>query len=119
LIGLLLKFPVAPVLKVPVKSLSNKFVATQVRLENGSLLWAALGNLEVSNPSLTKHFLSLSVLSKKGWFHLARYHDFDFHERGPDALAFFFESANFRNFPHQIRCIAVRERRSQYYGGAN
>ena len=33
------------------------------------------------------HFLSLSVPSQGEWFHLARYHDSDYAENGPVALA--------------------------------
>jgi len=36
---------------------------------------------------LTEHFLTLSIESGGKWFHLARYHDFNRAEHGPEALA--------------------------------
>ena len=78
-----------PVTKVPVANLGETVLGTQVRLANGSLRWALLGNVEPINARMTMHFLTLSLERDGTWFHLARYHDFDYAERGPDALASF------------------------------
>jgi hypothetical protein len=80
---------VYPVKKVPVKSLTGKEVGTQVSLANGNVVWALIGNVDVGNPRLTEHFLTLSVEKDGLWFTLARYHDFDYAQRGPAALAQF------------------------------
>lgn len=74
---------------LPVKSLGGKIVGTQVRLANGSEVWAMLGNIDTSNMRLTEHFLTVSVERDGEWFHLARYHDHDFRSRGPSQLARF------------------------------
>jgi hypothetical protein len=50
---------------------------------------ALIGNYNVTNPRDTQHFLTLSIERGGEWFHLARYHDVDFTDRGPEALARF------------------------------
>ena len=80
---------VHPVMQVPVKTLTGKVVATQVTLGNGTLVWALIGNVDVGNPRLTEHFLTVSVEKSGQWFTLSRYHDFDYADRGPEALAQF------------------------------
>ncbi len=78
-----------PVKRLPVKRLAGKVVGTRVRLANGIVLWGLLGNLDESNPRLTEHFLTLTIFHADRWFTLARYHDLDYGERGPEALARF------------------------------
>lgn len=80
---------VRPIKKMPVKNMTGKEVASRVTLANGSTPWALIGNIDVTNPRLTEHFLTLSILRDGQWFTMARYHDFDAAERGPDALAEF------------------------------
>jgi hypothetical protein len=80
---------VRPVKKMPVKSLTGRVVGTQVRLANGASVCALIGNLDADNPQLTHHFLTLSIFRNGRWFTMARYHDFDASERGPQALASF------------------------------
>jgi hypothetical protein len=80
---------VRPVKSLPVSDLKNKIVGTQVSLANGLKVWAVVGNVDSNNPILTRHFLTLSVFQHGSWFGLARYHDFDYADRGPDALARF------------------------------
>lgn len=77
--------------KTPVKNLDGCVVGTRVRLANGAEVWALVGNVDSNNPRLTRHFLTLSVLRDGSWFTMARYHDFDFDERGPKALAAFLD----------------------------
>ena len=78
-----------PVEELPVESLDNRLVGTQIRLANGSQVWALIGNFDVSNPRSTQHFLTLSIEHDGKRFHLARYHDVDFAARSPEALARF------------------------------
>lgn len=78
-----------PVKRIPCSDLTGKIVGTQVKLANGSLIWAFLGNIDPSNPRLTEHFVTISVHSGGKWFHLARYHDYDYDDRGPRQLAEF------------------------------
>ena len=78
-----------PLKKTLVKTLTGRFVGAQVRLANGTEVWALIGNVDVSNPRLSEHFLTLSVFRDGRWFTMARYHDLDSNERGPQALAAF------------------------------
>jgi hypothetical protein len=78
-----------PVEKLPVKSLDNRLVGAQVRLANGSRVWALIGNFNVTSPRDTEHFLTLSIERGGKWFYLARYHDIGFPAEGPEALARF------------------------------
>jgi len=80
---------VRPVKNTPVKTLIGRVVGTQVRLARGASVWATIGNVDASNPRLTQHLLTLSVFRDGRWFTMARYHDFDADERGPEALATF------------------------------
>jgi hypothetical protein len=80
---------VQPVEKIPVESLDNRLLGTQVRLANGLQVWALIGNFDVTNPRATQHFLTLSIERSGKWFHLARYHDVGFAAHGPEALARF------------------------------
>ena len=80
---------VQPVEKLPVESLDDRLVGSQVRLANGSRVWALIGNFNVTNPRDTQHFLTLSIEQGGKWFYLARYHDVGFPAEGPEALARF------------------------------
>jgi hypothetical protein len=80
---------VRPVKKLPVDKLTQRIVGTRVRLANGSEVWALIGNLDPGNARFTDHFLTLSIFWEGRWFHLARYHDHDYAERGPAALSVF------------------------------
>jgi hypothetical protein len=50
---------------------------------------AIIGNIDLADPRLSKHFLTISIEQGGRWFHLARYHDHDYGERGPEQLASF------------------------------
>jgi hypothetical protein len=80
---------VQPVEKLPVESLDSRLIGVQVRLANGSQVWALIGNFDVTNPRATQHFLTLSFDRSGKWFHLARYHESGFPAEGPEALARF------------------------------
>lgn len=80
---------VKPIRRLPVTSLRGKLVGTQVRMANGRLIWALLGNLDTKSPGLTRHFRAISFERDGQWFHMARYHDYDYGDRGPDAAASF------------------------------
>jgi hypothetical protein len=101
-----------PVRKLPCKNLNGRLVGTQVTLADGSLVWSFLGNIDTSNPRLTEHFLTISIESNGKWFHLARYHDFDFAARNPAALAEFLEKDIDSVFPirYDIQAYAEGDR---------
>jgi hypothetical protein len=80
-----------PVKRLPVPNLSGAIVGTWVVLANRTRVRATLGNVDVKNPRATQHFLQLSVARERQWFHLARYFDFDYSERGPAGLAQFLD----------------------------
>src|SRR5207253_3976211 len=64
--------------RIPVKSLTGKVVGLKVTLADSTTVWSIIGNFDVNNPALTQHFLSISFFNGTTWFHLARYHDFDY-----------------------------------------
>ena len=99
---------VRPVKRLPVASLAGKVVGTQIALANARRVWALIGNVDPANPRITEHFLTLSVEHESHWFTLARYHDFDFAEHGPEALARFFGLTVDEVFPmtYDIRKVA-------------
>jgi hypothetical protein len=66
------EFTVKPVRKVPVTSLTNRVVGTDVQLHNGIKVLGLLGNVSVQNQKSTQHFLTLSIFAAGKWFTLAR-----------------------------------------------
>jgi hypothetical protein len=98
---------VYPIKRLPVTRLSNRVVGTRVRLANGDVVQALLGNIDEHNPRLTEHFLTLSVFRANQWFTLARYHDLEYQEAGPEALARFLSLSLAEVFPiaYDIRSI--------------
>jgi hypothetical protein len=99
---------VRPIKRVPVENLTGRVVGAQVRLANGTHVWGLLGNVDARNARLTEHFLTLSVFRDGRWFMLSRYHDFDYAENGPGALARFLELPVDQVFPiaYDIRAYA-------------
>jgi len=89
----------APVKRIPCSNVRGKIVGTQVELANGSQAWAFLGNIDPSSPRLTEHFVTISLHHGGKWFHLARYHDYDYADRGPKQLAEFMELSEDEVFP--------------------
>jgi hypothetical protein len=75
--------------ELPVESLDNRVVGAQVRLGNGSWVWARFGNFDVTNPRFTRHILNISIERGGEWFPLARYFDSGFARHSPEALARF------------------------------
>jgi hypothetical protein len=90
---------VRPVRRLPVSKLAGKLVASELQLASGTRVWGLLGNIDLANPELTAHFVSLSVLHAGRWFYLARYHDPGWVEHGPTALSSFLGSAVPQVFP--------------------
>lgn len=78
-----------PVRDLPVKSLDCRLVGTRVRLANGQKRWAMLSNIEPNSLRQTRQFLTIGIEDGGKWFHLARYHDVDYEDRGPEKLAGF------------------------------
>ena len=102
---------VRPVKSLPVTSLIGKVIGTQITLANGKCAWAIIGNVDPKNPRMTEHFLTLSIERNGHWFMLARYHDPDYDESGPEALAQFLGLAVDDVFPisYDIRSVAKGE----------
>lgn len=100
---------VRPVARVPVVRLDNTVVGTQVQLASNRLAWATLCNIDAKSPISTEHFLTLSVARGRQWFTLARYHDVDFADSGPEALARFLKFDLDDVFPirYDIRHLAL------------
>jgi hypothetical protein len=100
---------VQPVTQVPVFSGAGKIFGIEVLLASGTQAWAIVGNVDVGNPRATEQFISLSVEREGRWFMLSRYHDFDYTENGPKALARFLGLSIAEVFPisYDIRCYAT------------
>ena len=91
---------VRPVKKLPVTSLVGALVGSEGRLASGQKVMMMLGNLDPTNPRLTEHFLTATIFRDDGAsFHLARYHDIDADQHGPDALASFLQMKKEEIFP--------------------
>ena len=90
---------VRSVKRVPVKNLTGKLIGTEVRLANGTKAWSLIGNIDSRSPRMTEHFVTLSIEYAGRWFSLARYHDFDYADRGPEALSQFLGLAVDEIFP--------------------
>ncbi len=80
---------VRPVKRMPVSNLVGKIFGTKVRLQNGESVWSIIGNIDNRNARITEHILTISIFKDGRWFTLSRYHDPDYSEMGPEALASF------------------------------
>ena len=100
---------VRSVRKVPVKSLSGKLAGLQVLLANGQPKWALIGNVDNLDPRMNAHFVTITIENHGKWFSLARYHDFDYTDRGPEALATFLELPAHQVFPISFDLSHVSE----------
>jgi hypothetical protein len=78
---------VRPFADLPVSNLANRLVGTRVRLANGKVVWALLGNLDLNHSKSTEHFRTISIFHDGRWLFLARYHDVDYETHGPSWLA--------------------------------
>ncbi|HKD21627.1 MAG TPA: hypothetical protein VKB71_06420 [Rhizomicrobium sp.] len=74
-----------PVTTLPVHDLANRTVGIEVRLANGSMLWAGLGNIVLNDPGRTKRTLVASFYIGGQWIPLSRSVNAEMY--GPDALA--------------------------------
>ena len=74
-------------------------MAARVRLASGDYVWSLLGNVDPDSARRTEHFLTLAIERTGSWFQLARYHDADYAERGPEALARFLDRPLQEVFP--------------------
>jgi hypothetical protein len=91
---------IGPVSQLPVDSLVGCVVGAAVSLSSGRILMGLLGNVDVSNRRASDHFVTLSLFREDGAvFHLARYHDFDAAQQGPQQLAEFLNLSVCEIFP--------------------
>lgn len=102
---------VQPVTRLPVSTLEGRIIGTRVLLANGQYVWATIGNLDSKNAQMNEHFVTLSFERKSEWFHLARYHDYDYRQRGPSAAARFLGLSVDDVFPvsYDVRKYAIGE----------
>ncbi len=102
---------VTPVRALPVLDLGRRVVGTQVLLRNGKCCWAILGGIDLSSLRRTQQCRGLSLSCEGKWFHLARYHDADYSEHGPDQLAKFLGLTRSEVFPisYDISSVAKGE----------
>lgn len=78
---------VRPVEVLPVDDLRGRVVGLRVRLANGTLRDALVGNFDCRNSNMNAHFATLSIYTDGKWVPLARYHDFDYDTAGPQSLS--------------------------------
>ncbi len=90
---------VRPTEQVPAANSDGRVFGVQVGLANGTKVWASICNVDSDDPRSTEHFLTLSIEGGGRWFHLSRYHDFDYAQSGPDALARFLDLPVSEVFP--------------------
>lgn len=95
-----------PLSRVPVKTLSGKLAATKLGLASGAEVWCLAGNLGVDERK-NQQFATFAFHREGQWFPLARYHDFDYDERGPQQLAAFLGLAVGEVFPftYDVRAL--------------
>ena len=62
---------VRPLRRLPANNLAGRIVATRITLADRRTRWALIGNVDVADARLTKHFLTLSVYDRRRWFTLA------------------------------------------------
>jgi hypothetical protein len=100
---------VTPVNNLPVSSLDNRIVGTQVRLNNGTRRWAIMSNIYLDNSRETAQLMSMGIYDRNECFPLARYFDVDFERRGPDKLAEFLDLPLDQVFPmsYDISDVAI------------
>ena len=103
---------VRPVRVVPTEGLGGKLIGTRLSLANGERVWAMVSNVDAADARWNDHFLTLSFACSGRWFPLARYHDVDYAERGPDALARFLGLTTHDIFPiaYDLTPVAVGSR---------
>lgn len=80
---------VCPSVYDSVDSFDNKLISTLIELNNGLLVRALVGNVDVENALLTKHFITFTFFKNGESFVMARYHDYDWDRNGPTALSKF------------------------------
>jgi len=90
---------VRAVKRIPVRDTSGKLIGTQVRFANGARAWALISNIVPDSARQTEHLLTVSVEHSGKWFDLARYHDPDYTNGSPEALARFLGLAVDEIFP--------------------
>ena len=78
---------VRPADEFPADLPCNGIIGTHVRFMNGGEEWGVLCNLTPSSPRKTAQFLAVWISIDGQWFHLARYFDADYDQRGPQQLA--------------------------------
>jgi hypothetical protein len=107
---------VKSVKRIPVKSLAGKVVGAKVTLADGTKVWTIIGNVDGNNSALTEHFLSISFYNDTKWFHLSRYHDFDYQDNGPLALCEFLGKGIDEIFPisYDLRPYAVGDEKALF-----
>jgi hypothetical protein len=90
---------VAPLTAIPTTKLTGRLFATRFLLANGQVVPGFVASLDEANGALNRHLATFSFFDKGRWFHLARYHDVDYDDRGPDALAAFLGAPPDEVFP--------------------
>ena len=90
---------VRAVKKIPVADVSGKLIGTQVRFANGTQAWALIYNVVPESARQMDHLLTVSIERAGKWFDLACYHDIDYANGSPEALARFLGLAVDEIFP--------------------
>jgi hypothetical protein len=108
-----------PVKRLPVKSLDNRVVGTQLTLCDGQQVFGVLGNISLVDVVKTEHFLTVIIFrSSDEKFGLARYHDVDYSQRDPQALASFLGLSVPQIFPIRYDLTAVAIGPSEFLCGS-
>jgi hypothetical protein len=78
-----------PAVEVVFSDLSGLVIGTHVTFADGSSHWGLIQNISFAGPAVNDHFVTLSVHRNGEWFPLARYHDIQIEEYGPNRMAAF------------------------------
>jgi hypothetical protein len=74
-----------PVLDIPVNDLGNRLAGAEVRLANGTRLWAGIANIFLNDAQKTKRLLGVRFYIGGEWVPLS--HEMNVEIYGPNALA--------------------------------
>lgn len=78
-----------PSIQLPVENFDGRLLSCPIILSNGQVCHGLLGNINTTNTEFNPHLITLSFVIPDGRFNLARYHDYDYHQNGPESLAEF------------------------------
>lgn len=84
---------------IHITTLKNKIVGGMISLASGRSVASLFENIFLDDEFLSAHWMLLRVVTERGQFNLARYHDYNYDESGPLQLASFLNLSISEVFP--------------------